>query len=109
MPSFGLEMTIDGVKILLTTDTQFPDKEDDSLRKRYETADIIFHDCETIKNKSTVHAHYTELVTLDPSIKEKMWLYHYQPETLSDAPEDGFCGFVKKGQTFNFQDPDTLK
>ena len=109
MPSFGLEALIDNKRVLLTTDTRFPHKEDDPLRKKYEQADIIFHDCETSKKKSTVHAHYSELVGLSPEIKRKMWLYHYQPGTLPDAIKDGFRGFVRKGQSFDFTDEKTLQ
>jgi hypothetical protein len=71
-------------------------------------ADIIFHDCETASVKSGVHAHYTELLTLSETIRNKIWLYHYNPGALPDAKKDGFRGFVKKGQCFDFNDPTTL-
>jgi len=29
-----------------------------------------------------------------------MWLYNYQDLDLPDAKEDGFLGFIKKGQEF---------
>jgi len=69
----------------------------------YQKADIIFHDCETLKKPSGVHAHFNELVNLDKSIKAKMWLYHYNPIALPDAKKNGFRGFVKKGQIFQFK------
>lgn len=106
MPSFGLQTRVDDKSILLTADTRFPE-EGDQLRQRYETADLIFHDCETSQVKSTVHAHYTELITLDPKIRAKMWLYHYQPGPLPDAVADGFAGFVDKGQLFDLSDPNS--
>lgn len=99
-PSYGLETVVNRKKVLLTTDTKFPHAVDDSLRKKYETADIIFHDCETSPIKSSVHAHYNELSTLPWEIRKKMWLYHYQPGPLPDAIQDGFLGFIKKGQAF---------
>ncbi len=99
MPSFGLFFTIRGKRILLTTDTciLLPTQE-----KLYQKADLILHDCETKQEKSGVHAHYSELRALDPAIKKKMWLYHYQPGSLPNAEQDGFLGFIKKGQSFLF-------
>ncbi len=107
-PSFGLEAKIDGYHVILSTDTRFPIHESERLLKLYEPADIIFHDCETNTRKSNVHAHYTELLTLDASIRKKMWLYHYNPGELPDACKDGFRGFIKRGQCFDFKDPKTL-
>lgn len=99
MPSYGLFIRSSSKAIFITTDTQL------SLRQHqewYHQADIIFQDCETSDKKSGVHAHYSELIALDSKIKQKMWLYHYQPGPLPDAKADGFCGFVKKGQSFYF-------
>jgi len=99
MPSYGLLFTYNKQRVFFSSDTQFtPDK----LMPFYEEADIIFHDCETMLFKSSVHAHYTELVGLPAAIKKKMWLYHYNPGTLPDAVKDGFCGFVVRGQCFTF-------
>lgn len=108
MPSFGIEAKIDGLDVVISTDTKLPVSKSERLMQLYDTADIIFQDCETSVGKSTVHAHYTELVTLAPSIKKKMWLYHFQPGKLPDAYKDGFQGFVQKGQLFDFQKPETL-
>lgn len=99
IPSFGLFFQIHTKKILITTDTQFTP---DSLQPFYQQADIIFHDCETQHPTSGVHTTYAELTTLDPTIKTKMWLYHYNPGQLPNAAADGFQGFVKKGQVFTF-------
>ncbi|MBE9118285.1 MBL fold metallo-hydrolase [Lusitaniella coriacea LEGE 07157] len=99
MPSYGLFFTIEGIKVLLTTDTQLFLQENGEF---YEAADIIFHDCETSEYPSPVHVSYGELVQLPPQIKRKMWLYGYQPGSLPDAPQDGFLGFVKPGQVFDF-------
>lgn len=97
--SYGLFFEINGIKVFLTTDTQM---HWNSLKKYYQQADIIFQDCETAKFPSGVHAHYQELLNLPLSIKNKMWLYHYQPGKLPDARKDGFCGFVERGQEFDF-------
>jgi ribonuclease BN (tRNA processing enzyme) len=105
IPSYGLMFTLQGKKVFITTDTQFAPAQ---IKDYYEIADIIFHDCETTVNKSGVHAHYSELATLPAQIKKKIWLYHYNPGALPDAKQDGFRGFVKKGQCFDFDDQNTL-
>lgn len=74
----------------------------EKLKPHYENADLIFHDCETKDKRSGVHAHYSDLCTLPLEIKQKMWLYDYNSNTLPDANRDGFLGFVKKGQVFEF-------
>lgn len=99
VPSYGLYIIGHHRKIFITTDSQM---DLEHFEKYYKEADLIFQDCETSALKSGVHAHYTELVGLDPQIKSKMWLYHYQNGPLPDAQNDGFLGFVKKGQAFNF-------
>jgi ribonuclease BN (tRNA processing enzyme) len=99
MPSYGLFFEVAGTKIFLTTDTTLCL---DCLSPYYEEADIIFQDCETSPFPTLVHANYPQLVALPPEIKRKMWLYGYQPGTLTDATQDGFCGFVQRGQRFDF-------
>lgn len=97
MPTYGLFFEMAGSKIFITSDTQLCW---DSLREFYEEADYIFHDCETARFPTSVHAHYQELVKLPAEIKGKMWLYGYQAGALPNALQDGFCGFVKRGQVF---------
>jgi len=101
-PSFGLYFKWKEKVFFITTDAKFSLE---SFKIPYEGADLIFQDCETAKCKSGVHAHYTELVNLPARYKEKMWLYHYQPDPLPNAVKDGFRGFVKKGQSFDLDDP----
>jgi len=98
VPSYGLLFSINGVTVFFTSDTQF----NSQLVKFYDTANVILHDCETSKYPSGVHAHFDALKALDPKFKTKMWLYHYQPGQLPDAVAEGFQGFAKKGQVFNF-------
>lgn len=105
MPCYGLQFQTDGKTVLLTSDTQYVA---DVLQPLYKQSDIIFHDCEISPKKSGVHGHYSELKNLSPEVKNKMWLYHYQPLQLPDARTDGFRGFVRKGQCFDFQKPETL-
>lgn len=97
--SYGLyiESEKGATRTFITTDTQFAPYQ---LRNFYMNADLIFHDCETLPFKSHVHAHYEDLKTLPADTKAKMYLYHYQgvKETWK---EDGFAGFVTKGQEFD--------
>jgi ribonuclease BN (tRNA processing enzyme) len=100
--SYGLlmkETDGKGPAVFITTDTQF---EPFIVKDIGQTADVIFHDCETNHFKSVVHAHYDDLCTLPPKLKQKMWLYHYQPEPKRHPKTDGFAGFVKKGQEFDY-------
>ena len=99
MPCFGLFFTINETKIFFTSDTQFTPA---ILSKYYNEADVIFHDCENGKIISGVHSSYKDLKTLPLEVKKKMWLYHYHKEDQATAKSDGFLGFVKKGQNFNF-------
>jgi ribonuclease BN (tRNA processing enzyme) len=98
--SYGLMITPpSGKKVYFTGDTQFCPHQIEAF---YKQADVIFHDCETYPFHSKVHAHYDFLKTLKPEFKGKMHLYHYGPDPKQPAIEDGFLGFVKKGQTFTF-------
>jgi ribonuclease BN (tRNA processing enzyme) len=100
VPSYGLMFKPDTKKIFITGDTQFAPH---ALFTYYDQADIIFHDCELKNYRGSVHAQYHELATLPKEVKDKMWLYHYTMDgaELPNAEEDGFRGFVKKGQVFN--------
>ncbi len=86
-----------GKKIFFTSDTQFCPHQ---LHDSYAEVDLIFHDCETAPYYSKVHAHYDSLVTLSEEIKSKMWLFHFNPDPPQQPVEDGFAGFLEKGQTF---------
>ena len=99
MPSYGLYFKVNDTKIFITTDTQL---NRDLLDKYYENADIIFQDCETSEYPTHIHAHYEQLNNLPKQIKNKMWLYGYQPGKLPNAKKDNFQGFVTRGQIFEF-------
>ncbi|MDM8515377.1 MBL fold metallo-hydrolase [Desulfobacterales bacterium HSG16] len=86
-----------GEKFFFTTDTQFTRK---LIMDVSDNVSVIFHDCETSPGKSMVHAHYNDLCTLPSELKRKMWLYHYQPDPVPRPEDDGFAGFVTKGQEF---------
>ena len=99
MPSYGLFFRSNRYKVYLTTDAQF---QLESAMPFYLAADFIFQDCETLELPSGVHANYQQLKTLDPEIKRKMWLYHYNHHysALPNPAADGFAGFVLPSQSF---------
>lgn len=105
MPTYGLFFELAGTRIFLTTDTQF---NLEILMPYYQQAHLIFHDCETAPIPTPVHARYEQLVTLPLGIKSKMWLCGYQPGPKPNAQDDGFAGFIKRGQMFEFA-PSELK
>ena len=69
----------------------------------YEKADVIFHDCENTPYKSGVHYHYEDLRKLPEKIRNKIYLYHYDKKYIDEynPVNDGFLGFVKKGDSFD--------
>lgn len=99
LPCYGLFFTLNHKHIYVTADTQFTPKR---LMPYYKKADLIFHDCDTSYSTTTIHSPYEKLVTLPKAIKQKMWLYHYQDNPSLTPKQDGFQGFVKKGQCFRF-------
>lgn len=99
LPSYGLFIQGDNLKIFISTDARFSPE---LLAPIYQQADLIFQDCETSAFRSKQHAHYNDLKNLAPNIKQKMWLYDYNDGQLPDAIQDGFKGFIARGQVFNF-------
>jgi len=104
VPTFGLLITEleSGKKVYHTSDTQL---NPDYLDQYYRQADMIIQDCETSPFRTGVHSHYEELITLDPEVKTKMYLWHYQDNVVDDfdawqdkAHKDGFAGFLKQGE-----------
>lgn len=98
LPSYGLLIHSEHKTILITSDTRHSPA---TLHPAYEKADLIFHDCE-LGGNSKQHARYEQLLSLDDSFKNKMWLYGYSSTSLPDATKDGFLGFVSQGQAFYF-------
>ena len=95
--SYGLMIKNSTQTAFISTDAQFQPNLLGTISKQ---VDLIFHDCETSKRPSHVHAHYRQLCTLPHQLKERVWLYHYHPSPDMDPRADGFKGFVKKGQEF---------
>jgi ribonuclease BN (tRNA processing enzyme) len=105
VPTFGLLITDpkSKKKVYHTSDTQL---NLESLGPYYQQADMIIQDCETSTFKTGVHSHYEELITLDPEVKAKMYLWHYQDNVIEGfdiwqkkAHKDGFEGFLKPAET----------
>ncbi len=97
-PSYGLMIYTPSNKVFISGDTQFTPE---LLMPYYQTADIIFHDCDTSNQISPVHSNFSQLTTLPESIKQKMWLYHYSHTNGYDAKQHGFAGFVSRFQEFS--------
>lgn len=102
MPCYGLYFNTGNYTVFISGDCQYMKH---ALSKYYQYADLIFHDCETDAKPSGVHANYRELVELDADIKKKIWLYHFNYGPLPDACADGFQGFIKCRQIFDFDHP----
>lgn len=102
VPSYGLTFDCNGVKVLITGDTQY----NGQLLSFYQDCDMIFHDVEFSDYQGSVHAQYRELKTLPTLIKRKMYLYHYSlngksfEELEAEVLTDGFGGLVARGQEF---------
>lgn len=101
MPSYGLQFELGGKRIFFSTDTQFAPNQ---IRAFWENADVIFQDCETtpFEFRSHVHAHYHELNKLDPAVKKKMYLYHFNEGDKPNARADGFKGWARKRREYKF-------
>lgn len=121
MNTFGLLMKRPNHKtVYFTTDSQHCSPR--QMEIFYKDADIIFQDCELTPFYSGVHANYEQLagyekansVKLEDSIKNKMWLSHYQDfyndnqdfygnfcDWDKKSLDDGFNGFVKVEQVFD--------
>lgn len=95
--SRGLLLRQGGSSVFISTDARFMPG---VIAELGGVASLMFHDCETSSARTNIHAHYEDLRTLPPGIKEKTWLYHYQPNPPYRPEDDGFRGFVKKGQIF---------
>jgi ribonuclease BN (tRNA processing enzyme) len=100
MFSYGMIVASNDDIIYISSDTVF---DHEHIVRIAAKVTIVFHDCE-VGFKTGVHAHYDELLTLPEEVRAKMWLYHYNPieAAKKNAQGDGFCGFVQRGQTFEF-------
>lgn len=98
MPSYGLMFERnDGFKLYMPTDTQA--LQPPQIEAFYRKADVVLQDCET-GPRSGVHAHIEDLRKIDPAIKAKCYLYHYDKEP--DISEGEFKGILRTGQILEF-------
>jgi ribonuclease BN (tRNA processing enzyme) len=95
MPCYGLTWKTPSGKTVWYSADAILDRD----QKLFDTADVIFHDCETAPFKTGVHAHYSELATLSSEQRSKITLYHYNDGPRKDAVADGFNGFAVQGAT----------
>lgn len=90
----------DGPAYFFSTDSVFNSGLLNRLKEWEPKVEIFFQDTETMPFRTNVHAHYEDLCTLPDEIRKKMWLYHYNPKPPFIPQNDGFQGFVEKGQIF---------
>jgi ribonuclease BN (tRNA processing enzyme) len=88
-------------RILFPSDTRFDPELITWMVETYPSIEYIFHDCQFFPGG--VHAAYSELKTLPPEIRKKMYLSHYGDNFESFDPKaDGFLGFAKQGVYYHF-------
>jgi len=104
--SFGLLFEAGDEVVFITTDTQFAPNQ---IKDFYNKATVIYHDVECSPFRSGVHSHFDELVGLEETTKNKIWLTHYQDVVVDDweeweakAKAAGFRGFIPKGHVVEF-------
>lgn len=89
-------------KVLFTADTQFRKAQLEWLTKNF-NLEAIFHDCDIRGFSMKVHAGYSQLKGLDPEMKKKMYLCHYDAAKKTVNPvADGFAGFTEPGKYYIF-------
>ena len=85
-------LLIDG-RVLFTADTRFDPLIFEHLSM--DKVETIFHDCQ-LHEPNVVHASYSQLMTLDESLRSKIYLTHYGDAfQVFDPPADGFAGFAQ--------------
>ncbi len=88
-------------RVMFTGDTRFDRELIDNMLIMYPTIETIFHDCQFFPGG--VHSYYEDLKTLPLEIKKNMYLCHYGDAAEKYNPvKDGFAGFTKAGQYYNF-------
>ena len=105
MRSYGLLFGDRGKRVYFSGDVSRTDQ----LMEAYEEADLIFHDCEILPFETQVHVHIEHLRQLPVELRQRMWLYGYQPGPRPDIREDGFRGFVSPGQRFALHESVTFQ
>lgn len=98
MPCYGLMLeSSDGRNIYFPTDTllMMPP----TMESFYRKADVVYQDCET-GPRSGVHSHIEDIRQIDPTIKNKCYLYHFNEEPVTDPGE--FKGVLQTGEIHHY-------
>lgn len=91
-------------KVLLTGDSQFRKEQLEFFMENFPEIQGIFHDCDISGYSPNVHASYEQLNSLEDSIKNKMYLCHYNSKISGlDLSADGFAGYAKPGIYYDFE------
>ena len=89
-------------RILFTSDTKYDPDLIKYLLNEFKGIEVIFHDCQLFKGG--VHASYEELLEFPESIRQKMFLTHYQDSFNSiDPKKDKFVGFTNQASFYIFK------
>ena len=92
--SYGIYLPDD--KVLISCDTKF----DPAMFEAFPDTQHIFQDVQFFHGGG-VHASLQDLKTLDPELKAKMSLMHYD-DTYASQNIDGFHGYAKEGAVYKF-------
>ena len=98
-PTYGVLIERGGKQLYYTGDTTFRPE----IGDLFPDSEILFHDCFFAPHfKGTVHAHYSELLSLPGDVRKRIVLMHYtQVPPGVDPVADGFLGAAARHQTYN--------
>lgn len=98
MPSYGLMFeSTDNKKVFMPTDTIL--MAPPMIKTYYNVSDVVYQDTET-GFRSGVHPHIDDLKLLEPVIKKKCLLYHYNEDPV--VGDDEFLGVLRTGQSHTY-------
>lgn len=99
MNSFGLffELKDKDLNIYFPTDTML--MMPPSMKHFYDKAHFVYQDTET-GIRSGVHSHIDDIKKVDPEIKKKLYLYHYNEEPIVEPGE--FAGVLRAGDVHEY-------
>ncbi|MBI2793541.1 MAG: MBL fold metallo-hydrolase [Ignavibacteria bacterium] len=83
-------------RVFISGDTKF---DEDLIDLYSDRSEVLFHDASLTRN--AVHASVNELIALPESIRNRMYLMHYQDEA-TDADAAEFAGLTKRGTRYIF-------
>ena len=87
-------------RVVFTSDTLFDPELLECLESKF-SVEVVFHDCQSFVGG--VHASYQELLTLPPSLRQKIYLIHYSDGMREEKViRDGFRGIAKRKHWYHF-------